>query len=352
LPTVIASAYYFLIASDQFESEARFIVRSASKPDMPGSLGFLVQLGFGRAHDDSFIVQEFITSRDAVSKLEAVMPLRKFYGRHEADFLARYPSILFNASNEEFYEYFRRMLDVGLVDKTGISHIRARAFKPEDAERIVEQLLVFSEQLVNRINERLQKDAVDLGQQRLEAAERRLVDAQAALTDFRNRELLIDPSRNAVALSELIGKLSAERATTHAEIAALRPTAGASPQVADLMRREAALHRQIGEERARIAGDATGLASRMAEFERLSLEREFASSVVKTAETDLVKARQAASKQLLYLERVSGPNLSDYPTKPRRTRVVVTIFAANMLLILVSWLLLSGVKEHLQEVPV
>src|SRR6267154_2118985 len=69
LPTILAVVYCVGVATDQYESEARFVVRSAAKPEMPGGLGFLVQLGLARSQDDSFIVQEFMTSRDAIDKL-------------------------------------------------------------------------------------------------------------------------------------------------------------------------------------------------------------------------------------------------------------------------------------------
>jgi hypothetical protein len=32
LPTLLAAFYYFFIAADRYESEARFVVRSASRP--------------------------------------------------------------------------------------------------------------------------------------------------------------------------------------------------------------------------------------------------------------------------------------------------------------------------------
>ena len=69
LPTTLTMGYFFFVAADQFESEARFVVRSASKPEVPGSFAVLVQLGLGRSQDDSFIVQDFLRSRDAVALL-------------------------------------------------------------------------------------------------------------------------------------------------------------------------------------------------------------------------------------------------------------------------------------------
>jgi capsular polysaccharide transport system permease protein len=49
---------------------------------------------------------------------------------------------------------------------------------------------------------------------------------------------------------------------------------------------------------------------------------------------------------LLYLERVVEPHVADYSTEPRRVGLVLTALVANMLMILVGWLIFSGVREH------
>lgn len=346
LPTWLTAAYYFLVAADQFETEARFVVRSAARPEIPGGLAFLVQLGLARSQDDSFIVQEFMTSRDAIRRLEERLPLQAIFHRNGADFLARYPSIFFGPAAEEFYRYFQHMVSVVHTDKTGISTLRVRAFRPDDAYDIAEALLLESEELVNRINERLQADAIGNSLAELNAAQGRLVRAQTALTEFRNRELIVDPVRNAVALADLIARLSAELGATQAQITELKSTTGASPQLSTLQRKAEALGEQIDRERSQIADDKRGLAARIATYERLSLEREFAQRMMTGAEADLVRARSEAARQLLYLNRVVAPSLADYPTQPKRFANVVTVFLANILLLLIVWLFTTGVRDH------
>jgi capsular polysaccharide transport system permease protein len=113
-----------------------------------------------------------------------------------------------------------------------------------------------------------------------------------------------------------------------------------------LQRKAAAIEEQIAQERARIANDTGGLAKRIANYERLSLEREFANRMTSATEAELVRARTEASRQMLYLERIVEPNLADFSTEPKRIRLVSTVFAANVLLLLIGWLIYSGVREH------
>lgn len=346
LPTLLSAIYLFFMASDQYESEAKFVVRSAQRPDSLGGLSFLVQLGLQRSQDDSFIVQDFMTSRDAVRQLQQRLPLRAMFRTDALDIVAGYPSPLYGPREERFYKYFQTMVSVVHTDKTGISTLKVRAFSAENAKEIADTLLQLGEGLVNRLNERLLRDAVGRAEDDVAGAQDRVIAAQAALTTFRNKELLIDPTRNAVALAELIAKLSTELATTRAQISEVKMNSSTGPQVPVLERKAIALDEQITSERARVARGSDGLAERIATYERLVLEREFANKMLGTNEADLVRAKAEAAKQLLYLERVVEPNLADYSAQPKRLSSLLTVFAANLLLVLISWLVFTGIREH------
>lgn len=346
LPSILATLYYGLIATDQYESEARFVVRSANRPEMSGTLSFLVQLGLARSQDDSFIVQDFIGSRDAVAQLKARLPLGRIYGPAGADFLARWPSVLYGPQEEQLYKYLKGMISVVHSERTGISTLKVRAFDAADAKEVADTLLSMSEDLVNRLNGRLQTDAIASSAAEVRNAQERLITAQTRLTDFQNRELTVDPVRNAVALAELIARLSAELGVVQAQIAEMKNGTAASPQLGGLQRKAVALQQQISDERRRIADDRDGLATRIAAYERLQLEREFARRMLTSAELELVRSRNDAARQMLYLERVVEPNTADYPTQPKRFWLILTVTVANVLLVAVGWLILSGAREH------
>ncbi len=346
LPTWFGILYFGVIASDQYETEARFVVKSATRPSVPTGLSMLASLGLGRSQDDSYAVQDFVRSRDAIARLRPLLPLEKMFGADHADFLARFPSLLYRDREEQFYSYFQHMVSALHSPTTGVTTLKVRAFTPSDARDIAAALLDQGEELVNRMNVRARKDSIRVAQSDLEHAQQRLIDAQLELTGFRNRELTIDPARNAANLGELIAQLSGELATTRAQARELSIGSEASPQMAGLRRKVTALEEQIAQERVRIGQDAGGLAGRIADYERLSLERDFAQKRVAAAEAELARAREEAARQQLYLERVVEPNLPDYPTQPERFRLILMLFFANLLLLLIGWLAYSGVREH------
>ena len=348
MPTILAGIYYGLVATDRYVSEARFLVRTASKPaNMLGGLNALLQLvGMSRSQDDAYAVRDYLTSRDVIRALNGQIDLRKLYEDPSADFLAHYPSFLFNRSDEDFFRYFEYMLSVVVNEESGLTILKVEAFRPGDAQRIAQALLQQGEEMVNRLNARMQEDAVKVAATEVQRAEQNRVAAEVAVTEFRNRELLLDPDKNALMLAELIGKLAGELADVQSQIATVRGNAPNSPQLATLIQRAAALQQQIDTERGRISGTSGGLADKIAHYEQLTLGRKFSIRRLTSAVQALDAARLDARRQQLFLERVVEPNLPDDPTAPHRWRMVLTVFGFNVIGMGVIWLLGSGLREH------
>lgn len=347
LPTLLAIVYFGFIAADRYVSEAVFVVRTAAKPLGTGGLGAVLQMtGLSRSQDDTFSVHDFITSRDAVRRLQAALPLADIYGRAEADAIARYPNLVYGASTEELHKYLLWMIDVTFNTNTGLSTLRVQAFRAEDAQAVAAALLDFSEQLVNEMNDRIQADTVRVNVEEVERNQRRLVEAQIAITRFRNQELMIDPAQSSVIVSELVAKLAAELAQVQTGISEMMQSSPSNPQLPGLRRRADVLAAQIARERTRISDSSDGLANKLAQYEALNMEREFAKQALTASETALETARLEARRQQLYLQRVVQPGVPDYPLMPDALRSIVTVFGINLVAVLVGWLILSGIREH------
>jgi capsular polysaccharide transport system permease protein len=349
-PSILAVVYFGLVATDRYVSEAQFVIRTASKP--MGAVGFgafLHMVGLSRSPDDVFSVQSFLASRDAARLLSERLPLRDYYGVPEADFIARYPSLIYGPTLEELHKYLGRMITTIYSSNTGITTLRVQAFRPEHAKAVADTLLDLGEQMVNRMNTRIQEDAVRISQDELTRNEQGLIAAQIAITTFRNKELMIDPAGSSVVVTELIGRLSAELAQVQTQLRETSSAAPDAPHVVSLRRRVAALEAQIAQERGKVTSADGGLANKLVEYERLVLEREFAKQNLAVAARALETARSDARRQQLYLERVVEPNLADYAISPERLRWIGTILVSNLLILLVCWLVASGVQERVSE---
>jgi capsular polysaccharide transport system permease protein len=347
VPTVVITIYYGLIATDRYVSQAVFVVRSGNQAtNTAGLSSLLTMLGVGRSESNGHEVEAFLTSREAVEHLEKHLQLATMFHADWADRLSRFPNLLYSDTQEGLYRYLQTRISVRLDQVSGVQTLRVEAFRAEDAIRIASGLLDLAEQKVNSLNERSEHDAVGHAEQDLAIAEQRLLDAQVALTSFRDRELMINANQNAAALVELIAKLSTQLADARVEIAQMLEVSASSPQLTPLRAREHALSDEISRERAQVAPGEGGLAAKLAEFERLELGQKFADRAVEAALAALEVARSGARRQHVFLDRVVTPNLPDEPTEPRRLETILTVFGLNAIGWGVAWLLFTGLREH------
>lgn len=345
-PSLIAFVYFGFVAADRYVSEAQFVVRTAAKP-ASASFGALLQMtGLGRAQDEIFSVLSFMKSRSAVEGLAERLPLSEIYGRPEADAVARYPSLFYGATEEELHKYLNWMITTNYISTSGITTLKVQAFRPRDAQAVAALLLDLGEQTVNRMNDRIRDDAVRVAEDEVSRNEKRMIEAQVAITKFRNAELMIDPSGSSIVVSELIARLSAELAQTQAQIREMSAGSPNNPMLSSLNRRTDALQGQIAQERRRISTDSEGLADKLAVYERLVLDREFAKQTLSAAARSLEVAQQDGRRQQLYLERIVEPAVPDYAIAPERIRMIATSIAVNVILLLVGWLIFAGIREH------
>ena len=347
-PSILAAIYYGLIASDRYMSEARFVIHTASKPS--GALGGLTALlqlaGLERSQDDAFAVRDYLTSRDGLRELNARLPLRPRYGVADADFIARFPSLLYGPSDEAFFRYFGTMLTAVVNTTSGLTTLRVQAFRAEDAHQIARTLLDLGEEQVNRLNVRIQQDALRLAATELARAEERRITTQIAVTAFRARELTVDPTKESAGIIGMIGRLSSELADARMAIDQTRASSPNSPQLLSQQQRVDAINRQIKLQRLQVAGDANGLADKIERYERLLLEDEFAIRALAQTTISMESARIEARRQQLFLERVVEPGLPDEAIMPQRWAMVGTVFGFNVIGGLIIFLLVTGVREH------
>ncbi len=347
LPTVLALVYYGLIATDRYVSEAQIVVRRASDQGAAGGFAsFLKSAGISGGPDDVNVLQAYVLSRDAVRGLQQRLPIKEIFGPSGVDFIARWPSPIYGATEEELYRYYLTMVTAAPSHETGVLTIAVQAFDPAQAKAMTSALLDLAETMVNRINERVQSESIRSANEEVRRSEEALIASQIALTQFRNRELILDPERNAVLLAELIGKLSTELASTLAQIEQLRQSAPNNPQLGPLNVHAASLKQQIEAQRALVSSAGSGLADKVSEYERLNLQQQFATRRLATAVAALTVAKAQARRQQIFLERIVEPNLADKSTRPRRVVNTVTVLGWSLLLYLIFWLIGTGIREH------
>jgi capsular polysaccharide transport system permease protein len=346
LPSVAAVLYYGVIASDQYESEAKFIVRSASQPMVSPIASLLQSTGFSSMGGDSFAVIDYIQSRDIVRKLEQRQHLRSILARPEADFIDRFPPPFMGKSFERLYESYQRFVDVDSDSTTNIATLHVRAFRPDDAQKLAIAILGYSEDLVNRMNARARADTIDLASHEVERYQAQVLKAQADMTAYRLRTSMLDPASSSAAILELVGQLAAQRSSSEEQLSELIKTSPSSPQIEPLRTHIAALDSQIAIERKKVVGGDGSIALKIGEYERLMLQRDFADKGLASATASLETARVEAERKQLYVERVVEPNYPDFALYPHRFFSMLEVMISVLMIYGIGWLITASIREH------
>lgn len=346
VPTLLATIIFGFVFADRYEAEARFVIRSSGRNATNALTNLLQSTGMSRATDDAYAVREFMLSRDAMRDLVAHYGMREAFSRPQADFFWRFPNFYMPSGEEGLYREFRRMVSVTYDQTTGVTTLRVQGFEAADANRLAEGLIRSAEQFVNRLNERSRRDAITSALGEVSQMERRVAEAQSKLTSYRNRERLVDPAQDSIIIIESIAKLSLESAETSMQQRQLERAAPDSPQLATLKSRFSAIEAQIGRERARLAGDANSLSSKIAEYERLVLEREFSERALMAALGSVELSRVEAQRQQVYLERVATSSKPDYPAYPYRVLLILLVAGISYIFYKVATTFALDVRRH------
>lgn len=345
-PTLVVSAYYAFIAAPIYVSEASFVVRMAAPPSSNVFGSLLQNSGITRSQDDTFSVQEYIRSRQALKELAERLPVRAIFGSPQADWLTRFPRLWENNSEEQLFNYYSNRVSVIHNDTTGITVLRTTAFHAQDAADMNTSLLALGGDLLDRLNNRARGDAVRFADGEVQQAQQRVIDAQRNITNFRNKELMIDPNASSMSMIDLISNLTSALANTRARLAETRKTAPDSNSIPFLTSQAAALEQQIESERAKMVGSDKSVAPRIADYESLVLLREFANKALVASLDALEAARADARRQQLYLEVVVPPQMPDEAEMPYALKNVTVVFLSLSLCYLLAWLMVTAIRDH------
>ncbi|MFJ1253071.1 hypothetical protein [Cupriavidus sp. CuC1] len=346
VPTIVATLYFGVIASDVYVSEARFVVRSSQRQNQTSALGALLQgSGLTRAQDDTYAVIDYIQSRDALAELNRGNYILEAYGSH-GDFLSRFAKALDDSFEALWKYYTKHVITVDFDSTSAITSVQIRAFAATDAHKINESLLEMSERLINRMNERAAADTVRFARSEVDAATTKAKDAAAALAAYRKSYAVFDPDRQSALQLQQVTLLQTQLFNAQAQLAQLQAIAPLNPQISTLKTNIAELEKQVQAATGGVTGGKGSLSDKAAIYTRLQLDAQFADKQLASAMTALEGARAEAQRKQLYLERLVQPNEPDAAVEPHRLRSIL----ATLLLGMITWgvltILIAGVKEH------
>lgn len=347
IPTLVATIYFGLIASDIYVSESRFIVRTQGKQAPTGLASLLAGADGGTLGGSAMgAVAEYALSRDAMEALDSDGRLMAAFTRPEIDGFNRLSPFGGAPTREDVFRFFTNHVAVSQDSQSSITTLVVKAYRPEDAQWINSRLLELGESLVNRLNGRSQTDLVRYARQEVDEAKRQARLAAFALAAFRNQQSVIDPEKQASISLQMISKLQDEVILNRTQLGQLQAFTPANPQIPVLISRISSLDRQIKDELGKVAGGRGSLAAKSMRYTYLAVEAEYSEKLLANALITLQDANNDARRQQAYVERIVRPNRPDKALEPRRLRGVFSVFALGLAAWGVLTLLFSAMREH------
>ncbi len=220
LPSILTAGYLYLIAADQYESEAHFLVRTTAPQPLAGtgvSQVLSAATGLSAAQGEGMSVADYLTSHDVVATLRKQDRLVERFSDPKADFFSRlHPA---NPTNERLLAYYRKQVSVQYSTETGITTLKVHSFRPQDSYELLSKLLRLGEGRVNDLNVRSYNDAIAVSKRQLAEAEDALAASQGKLTSFRQSRGDIDPQASGQAQIGLVATMTGQLAAARAQLA-------------------------------------------------------------------------------------------------------------------------------------
>lgn len=345
-PAGVSGFYLWNRAADQYASFVGFSVRSEENGGVLNSMLMPLNLG-GGSTPDAEILYEFIQSQDLVTRIDEALDLREIWSRPEND-----PVFAYDAPGtiEDLRDHWQRMVHISFDGGTGLTELRVNAFTPEDARAIAGEITAESTRLINELSLQAREDAIRYAREELDDAVARLKEARGALTEFRNRTQIVDPTIDVQGQAGILNQLNTQLAQALIDLDMLQETTReGDPRIEQAERRIRVIEARIEDEKRKLGiaggGDTEAYADLVGEYESLVVDREFAERRYTAALASFDTAQAEARRQSRYLAVHLQPTLAEQAEYPQR----MTLLALITLFAFLIWAILVLVAYSLRD---
>jgi capsular polysaccharide transport system permease protein len=334
LPSLAGAAYYGLIASDRYVTEARFALRPAIggvEKASPDSVGTNEGTPKMMVAQDSLITANYIESRPMVEAIEAVMPVREMFSRDSIDWFSRFDP---EKPIEKFLKYWNKRVHVKIESGSGILSLAVNTFDPAESLALTQAILAESERMVNALSTRARNDALAESVRELKLAGERMSNIRIAVAALRNKDGVLDAQKTNESNLKVIAELTTARVNLAVQLALGQRDLGPESrriqdlksQIRDLDENIAKIQRQSASqdpEQIRVLADS------LTRFEAFDNDRKDAEKYYAKVLAAHERARIIADRQVEFFTMVVQPVMAQSSQEPRRVLMASLVTAGS-----------------------
>ena len=333
LPTLACLIYFAFIATPSYATKSEFIVQQAEVTSSGAGLLGGTSLATSQ---DSILVQDFLTSRGALQRLDKEYGYREHFSDPSIDSLQRIAS---DASNEDLYKHYQNNVEVGYDPTEGVLRMEVSALSPAMSTVFSEALIGYAEERVDQVTERKRADQMRGATQSFEEAERKMVEAQEKVLALQEQVGVLDPASETTALMGQVTNLETQLTEKRLQLSQLldnaRPNQARVDGVEGDIERLEELIAQLRSQLTQESSSQGSLASITSRLRMAEVDLETRTMMMQESLQQLEAARIEANRQVRFLSVGVMPVAPDEPTSPKvfeNTLIAFLIFGAIYLL--------------------
>ncbi|MEM8576921.1 MAG: capsule biosynthesis protein [Pseudomonadota bacterium] len=336
LPTTLAGYYFYSVATPMYATHSAFSIITNEGSSAPGGFGGLLPSQFATSQD-AIIVQDFLTSRDAMLRLNADMGFKDHFSQERIDPIQRLDP---EPTNEEAYKIYKKNVKLGYDPTEGVMRMEVAAADPATSAAFSKQLIGYAEERVNSLSQQKREDGMRDARESLERAQAERRETQEALVRLQIEGQTLDPEGVIGALRGQITEIEGLMIEKEIELASLLNNARPNTSRVSAVRGDLeVLQQQLDKLNARMIDVSQGensLAELAVRLQMAQADLAGRDMNVQSALTGLEAARAEANKQVRYL--VVGvqpvePDEAAYPRAFENTILAFLIFGGIYLMV-------------------
>ena len=316
LPTLIAGWYFFAVATPMYASKSEFLILKAESGG--GGMGGLLSGTQFATNQDAIAVQSYLTSKDAMLRLDADEGFKAHFSQPGLDPLRRLDP---NATAEEMYKLYKKYVQIGYDPTEGVIRMEVAAADPQVAANISTALIGYAEERVDNLSARKRENAVKDAQLGLQEAEQARRDAQEKLVRMQQESAVLDPRARIGSLQARVEAVETQLQEKNLQLQALldnaRPNRSRVEGVEADIRRLEALKAEITAEMTAESAGAGSLAETAVQIQLAEADLATRDMMLSAALERLDQARRDADSQARYLTTSVYPLAAQDPSYPR-----------------------------------
>ncbi len=198
IPTILAGYYFYRVATPMYASFTEFVIQKSDNPSAPAAASMFGGSLLATAQD-SISVQGYLSSRDAMLRLDKDLGFTQSFQGEKVDALQRLDA---DATNEAAYKAYKKRVQIGFDPTEGIIKMEVVMPSAEQSYAFSNALIGYAEQKVDQLTQRMRKDQMKGADEAYEKAEVMYTEAQTRVVNLQGKLGVLSPE------GEIAGQMS------------------------------------------------------------------------------------------------------------------------------------------------